>query len=322
MKYRRYLLILLFWGLNACLIQPNELEVMTIGIVNLTPGLEAIVDGLKEGMTDLGYIEGENIEYIYEGPTGNIDLLEEAARDVVSKEVDLLISVSTPATFAAKNVLAETEVPLLFVPTYDPVSNGIVNSIAMPGGNYTGIQTIGFIPKQLEWLVIIDPSVDTIFVPHNPVDGASIQGLATLQESAEQLNINLIVQEVMTPDALIRALGEIPIEADAIFMLPDGLVSSHLEEFIAVGLETNLPVAAINPSHVEAGALVSFGWGLSEVGRSQVARMADQILQGISASEIPVETSEFFLTINLQTANAIGLTVDEEILPQAKFIYR
>ena len=90
-------------------------------------------------MAEQGYLEGENITYIYEGPTGAIDLLPAATEHLIDEEVDLVISLTTPATFAAKEALANTEIPLLFVPTYDPVANGIVEGISAPGGNLTGI---------------------------------------------------------------------------------------------------------------------------------------------------------------------------------------
>ena len=316
------LLIIILTGMPACSQQSNQSKPVTIGIVNLSTALDPILDGFKKGMREKGYVEGENITYIYEGATGSIDLLPAAIESLMKQDIDLLVSITTPATFAAKSLLQDRDIPLLFVPTYDPVENGIVESISFTGGNYTGIQTIGFIPKQLEWLVMAVPTISNVFVPHNPNDGASTQALATLQESADLLNINLLIKEVTSPPELLEALANIPTDADTIFMLPDGLISNHTIQIVEAGLAQKLPVSATNPTQVEAGAMIGFGWGLSEVGEMQVTRLADQILHGTSASDLPVETSDFFLIVNQKTANAIDVTISDDVLRQARTIYR
>ena len=113
-------------------------QTFTVGVVNLTPTLNPTFDGFMAGMAELGYVEGENVTYIYEGPVGAIDALEPAVQKLMEAEPDLVLSISTPATLRAKAALEGTDIPLVFSPVNDPVGSGVVDSLRNPGGNLTG----------------------------------------------------------------------------------------------------------------------------------------------------------------------------------------
>jgi putative ABC transport system substrate-binding protein len=290
----------------------------TIGVVNLPPGLDPIIEGFKEGMTELGYTEGENITYIYEGATKSIDILDSVAQGLVEADVDLILSVTTPATLAAQRATADTDIPVVFVPVNDPVGAGLVESLKQPGGNITGI-TFGLQEgRRLKWLVQIAPTIEEIYIPYNPEDQSAVLGLETVSEAAMALGVELITREVRKPEEITAAVENIPEEADAIFLLADSLLGTHATEFVKL----QLPTSAANPSDLtDHGVLTSYGIDQTSAGK-QAARLADQIFQGVKPADLPVEMAEFYLAINLKTAEAIGLDISDEILLQADIIIR
>ncbi|MBN1584041.1 MAG: sugar ABC transporter substrate-binding protein, partial [Anaerolineae bacterium] len=121
--------------LAACGSRPKT---YTIGVINIVPALDATLEGFKEGMIELGYIEGENITYIYEGATVEMDKIDAVAQSLVAAEVDLILSLTTPASRAAQRATTGTDIPVVFVPVTDPVGAGLVASLRQPGGNMTG----------------------------------------------------------------------------------------------------------------------------------------------------------------------------------------
>lgn len=301
----------------------SQLKTVTVGAVNLTPALDPVFDGFKAGMAKLGYVEGENVTYIYQGPTGSIKSLRPAIQRLIEAKVDLIFSASTPATIQAKHAVEGTGIPVVFAPVNDPVRSGVVDSLRNPGGNLTGIKVSGliFVPKGLKWLLAIAPGTKLIYVPHNPDDNSSVLGLAALKQAAAALAVELVVHEIHTSEEVTGAIMSTPEEVDAIFLLPDNLVVARIGSFAKVAVDRTLPLASINYSQAKAGALMGYGFESASIGE-QAARLAYQILNGTRPADLPVETPEFFLTINLRTAQAIGLDIPDEILRQADHIIR
>lgn len=320
MKTAPYLvlaLVLMLLSPTACAPQP---ETYVIGVLSLSPAHDIIIDGFKDGMTDAGYVDGENVTYIFEGATGSIDGLESAAQDLLANDLDLMFSLTTPGTMAAKQATEGTGTPVVFTPVNDSVSAGIVDSLRSPGGNLTGVQTRGNIPKQLEWTLTLAPGADTLLVLHNPVDTSSSQGLDDLEAAIPPFDVELVVVETTTGDEVVAALDAIPEEVDAIFALPAGLFSSNIDAFVDAALAHNLPLATGSPQY-QSGALFSCGPVYYQMG-SQASRLAVKILQGVDPSDLPVEQADYYLGINLQTARAIGLDIPDDILQQADDIIR
>jgi putative ABC transport system substrate-binding protein len=320
-QQRKYLPILIVLSiitgllLTAC---GGGQKTYTTGVINLSQNQDATVKGFQEGMTELGYTEGETITYIYEGATDNIDKLDSVAQSLVAADVDLILSITTPATLAAQRVTVGTNIPVVFVPVTDPVGAGIVDSLRNPGGNITGV-TFGIQEgRRLEWLIQVVPTIEQIYIPYNPKDRSAVLALDTVSEAATELDVELITREARNPEEVVAAVENIPEEADAIFLLPDSVVGAHTTEFV----ELQLPTSGPNPEALEThGILTSYGWERTAAGK-QAARLADQIFHGIKPANLPIETAEFYLAINLKTAEAIGLDIPDEILLQADFIVR
>lgn len=314
------LLLIVFLALS-CTPQSAQSEVYVVGILNLTASQEPVLIGFKEGLAELGYVEGENVVYLYDGPTESIDGLDPALNSLLTEDVDLVLTLTTPATIHAKEVLQDTDIPILFAPINDPIASGIVDDLSDPGGNLTGIKVGGFIPKTLEWHLAISPHIKTVFAPYNPEDNSSLLGFNELQTMAEQFGVDIIAPQVSSVTDIEVALADIPPEADAIFMLTDSMILTNIDLFVATAVDHKLPLSSINSAQANAGALFAFGPEFDAVGK-QAARLADQIFRGTQARDLPIETAGFYLTLNQQTAQAIELDIPASILTQADTIIR
>ena len=306
--------------LGACT-GTSEKKMYTIGVANLAPAFEPILEGFKAGMEAEGYIEGENVTYLYDGPAANPDALVEVLENLKSENVDLVLTFGTTATLKAKQVLEGTDIPVIFGPVTDPVSSGIVTDLQKPGGNLTGIRTGNPTPKRLEWLMTIAPNTKRIFVFNNPKDNSSVQALAALTETAPLFNVELVVRDASTPEEIDAGLSAIPEDVDAIFIPASAFFEAQMDKFVNAANEHKLPLAAPATANVWSGALTSFGHDNIPLGK-QASRLAVQILQGVKSADLPIETADLFMSINLPTAGIIGLNISDEIIRQADIVVR
>jgi putative ABC transport system substrate-binding protein len=293
-----------------------------VGVINVVPDLDQALAGFKDGMTELGYIEGKNIRYIYDGPTTDMSKLSAAAQTLTAAKVDLILSITTPATLAAKQAAAGNGPPVVFAVVTDPVGAGIVDSMQHPGGHITGVAFGIQEARRLEWLVRIAPEIRQIYAPHNPNDQSPVSAWKIVRNTAAELGIELITREVYDHETLNDAVLNIPAEADAVFLLPDSLVSTRLPDIVTTATARNLPVSGANINVVKNyHVLTAFGFDQHLYGK-QAARLADQIFKGARPADLPVEMAEFYLAINLKVAKNIGLAIPDEILRQTDKIIR
>ncbi len=318
-KYTLFILTILFFTASIILFvacQPEE-EPIQIGVVNFLPAMDKVLDGFQEGMKDFGYDEDTEIIYIYDGPAASTDDLPLIAEALVDANVDLILAFSTVSALATKTATEGTDIPVIFAPVTDPKGSGLVG----PGSNMTGVTNGGSDRKRLEWMINIVPEVQVVYIPYNP-NSSALSALAEVQETAEELGLEIIEQQVDNQADIIEAISNIPEEVDAVFMLPDIVTVAEVPIFYEATVSQGIPIVGVETASVEQGALFSFGIDFEEVGR-QAAGMADQLLRGNSTvSELPVEPTDFFLDINLVTANLIGLDIPEHVLEQARIIYR
>jgi putative ABC transport system substrate-binding protein len=311
---------LLVMGPAAC--DNGKSRTFTVGVLNISRNLDESLVGFKEGMTELGYTEGKNIHYLYDGPTKEISKLSVAARNLLAAKVDLILTITTPATLAAKEATAGIGLPVVFAIVTDPVGAGIVKSMRQPGGNITGVTFGPQEARRLEWLVRIAPDIRQIYAPFNPKDKSPVLALKMVRNAAAKLGVELITREVHDPETLEDAVLNIPAEADAVFLLPDSYIGTRMPDLVATATKRNLPFSVPNIMDVQNyDILTSFGIDQHLAGK-QTARLADQIFKGARPADLPVETAEFYLAVNLKTAETIGLTIPDEILRQAHLIVR
>lgn len=317
---KRYV-VLICWIMSCMVLAAcgEKPQTYTIGIISALPVLEETVQGFKNGMTDMGYIEGENVTYI--GGPVSMDEIEPALANMVDADVDLILTTTTAATQAAKRATSGADIPVVFTSLADPVGADIVDSIRAPGGNCTGI---AFSSEEALWLELftqIAPTMEKIYVPYNPNDPAPLSGLRIISEAAPKLGVELITREVRTTDELEAAVRDIPEDADGIFLLVDTLISSRIPDIIAASIERRIPMSGANADAIKQGTLTGYG-PMQEASGRQTARLADQILRGAQPSSLPVEATEMYLGVNLETARAIGLEIPDTILRRADTIIR
>jgi putative ABC transport system substrate-binding protein len=312
--------VLLGIAIAAC--SKENGKTYTVGVINIVPDFDHTLAGFKEGMTELGYIEGKRIRYLYDGPTTDMSKLPAATQTLLAAKVDLILTMTTPATLAARQATAGTGLPVVFAIVTDPVGSGIVQSMRQPGGNITGVTFGPQEARRLEWLVQIAPNIRHIYVPFNPKDKSPVLALKIVRNAAAKLGVELITREVHDPETLDDAVFNIPAEADAVFHLPDSLTSTRLTDLVKTATERNLPTSAANIGVVKSSLmLTSFGFDRHLVGK-QAARLANQIFKGARPADLPVEMAEFYLAINLKVAKTIGLAIPDEILQHAHIIVR
>jgi putative tryptophan/tyrosine transport system substrate-binding protein len=322
-------LLLLSTVLAAC--TGGNQKIIRIGVVNFAPVLEPVFQGFKDGMTAFGYIEGVNVEYTYNGHLGgDRTKVEPEVRKFMGPEYDLVLAISTPVAQDTRKLIVE-EFPnklAVFASVLDPKAAGIVgpdDSYQRPGV-MTGIRHGVNEAKRMEWLIrLLPPKTDgkpyKIFAPFNPKDSAAVSNVAIANAAAAELNAEVITRETLNGDEVKAAIADVPAEIDAIFIFADNVVTSQLPTLVQESLRRDLPMSVPNGPQVEAGGLIAYGFDFKQLGR-QSARLVDQVLKGVPSGDLPVETAEFYLTINVAVANAIGLNISDDILRQADQIVR
>ncbi len=323
MKFRiQLVIIILLSGLFLTACSQADEGPYRIGVINFLPVMDSVLDGFKAGMIEAGYVEGEDIEFIYEGPADELEYLEGIAKDLIeNQDIDMLLSFSTAGTQAAYDAAAGTEIPIVFVPVTDPVVNNFVDSLNEPNGNLTGITNGGSDAKRLEWLRLLDPRVKTLYVPYNPNDGSASQALAAMQEDIVDMEVTLITYQVHNVDDIIESIVQMPEGVDGVFLLPDILTVSRTDLFLDEVFARKIVLSGSTTAATEGGALMAFGVDFYKSG-VQAARLARGIIEGTPPSDLPVESAEFFLHINLDTANKIGLEISDDLLDQADKVIR
>jgi putative tryptophan/tyrosine transport system substrate-binding protein len=293
----------------------------TIGVINPSLNEDNTIKGFKEGMTELGYVEGKNVTYIYGGPVSE-DKLDADTQALVKAKVNLILAITTSATKAAQRATIGTDIAVVFIPVTDPVGAGVVASLTKPGGNTTGVTYTTQEGKRLEWLLQVAPTIKHLYIVYNPKDQSPVLALKTVSETAAQLGVELITREASNTEEVGTAFKNIPKQADAIFLLPDSVVNASAADTYKMATELKLPTSGPNVLTVNDGALTAYGVDLTVAARKQAARLASQILQGAKPADLPVETAEFFSAINLKTAQAIGLYIPDYVLLQSNIIIR
>jgi len=288
----------------------------------LTPGLSfgEVLEGFREGLSQLGYRENVNLILAVEDTKGTGPDVKAQAQALVEAKPDVLVTVGTSHTVAAKE--ATTTIPIVFTWVGDPVRSGLVANYASSGNNLTGLSVYSgpLSGKRLEILKEIAPGSRRILCLVAKESIAEISfGLA--QRTADQLGLVLIRRDVATRDDIVRALGALPKGSfDAIYHVPSGLVTAHIGLLIERAREDRVALMAHEDELVAAGALASYGANYRRTGQ-QTARVVDRVLAGVPPAEIPIQIPDkLTLAINLVTARTIGLKPPLAILERAERI--
>lgn len=304
---------------------PAQAPMPRIGFLgNSTPKLEAnLVGPFRDGLRDLGYIEGRNIMIEYRWAEGDYSRLPRLIGELIASKVDVLVTAGTPATLALKK--ATSSIPVVMIAVGDPVGTGIVPSLRLPGGNITGLTSISpeLDGKRLELLREVVPDVSHVAVLWNASSPLQVVAEKQTRAAADALGMKMLSLGVRSKEEIEEALGVILKQRpQALLVLADRLFLHHRQRIMDFALEHRLPGVHAYRELVEAGGLMSFGPSYSGMHR-RAAIFVDRILRGAKPGELPVERpASFELVVNLKTARAFGLTIPESVQLRATEILR
>ena len=332
--YKKYFIIVLiivligtiiFW-LRDYLIQPkSEVEkVYKIGLLQMAPTVSENIEGFKQGMSELGYKEGVNVNYIYRDAKGDLELLKSYAQELVDMKPDLIFVNTSPATDILKQ--KTQDIPIVYSMVADPVKAGFVKTMKSSGNNLTGTSCayIDMAPKRLQVLKEIDPLVKKVLIFYRPSDKSGGPAVEKILEKAPEIGLKIITVPINEKEEIHRYLNKLKKEdVDAIMDPADAMVTAGLMEWgVEKALELKIPLLMLSKREAEKGALASFGVDYVDLGK-QSSLIANQVLNGIPPSHIPSEyPRKFYFSINLITANKIGLKIPNEVLQKADLIIK
>jgi putative tryptophan/tyrosine transport system substrate-binding protein len=292
-------------------------------IGHLSPGFatdpmrERLLEAFRQGLRELGYVDGQNIaiESRYEDKD---DRLPALAADLVRSKVDVIVTTSGAATRAVQ--LTTRTIPIVMTLVNDPVGSGLVASLARPGGNVTGLTVMSpdLAGKQLQLLKEVVPKVSRVALLRNPDNPAATAMLREAEAAAQALGVRLQTLEARNPPEIDSAFAAMTRErAGALLILPDGVFLSQRSQIAELAVKRRLPSIRQSSAFPEAGGLMSYGANYLDLMR-RAATFVDKILKGATPADLPVaQPTKFELVINLRTAKAIGLTIPPALLQRA-----
>jgi len=289
-----------------------------VGVVLQGGVYSAVIDGLRDGLKELGLEEGKQLVLLVHDAKGDLKLVEAAARTLEAEKVDLIYAIATSVTLAAKR--ATTRVPIVFYAGTDPVTVGLVQSFRKPGGRLTGVhgQLNDLTAKRLEFLKEMIPSLRRVVTFYNPDNPAAQQSVKFARDAARRLRVALVERPVTSAEELRTAVAAFrPMEADAYFHVSDAMVVSQTDLLVEAVKANRLPAMFTTKDAVTKGGLAAYGESYHALGRLS-AKQVQRVLLGADPGTLPVEQldrPQFF--INLKTAKALGLTIPQSILVRA-----
>ena len=276
------------------------------------------VQALRQGLRDLGYVEGKTIVLEYRYAEGKIERLPELAAELVRLPVDVIVTALSPAIQAAKQ--ATDTIPIVFAVSGNPLATGYVTSLAHPGGNVTGLSAMDYdlTGKRLELLTEALRKVSRVAVLWNPGNGAMVLKMEEVRVAAHALRVEIKSLEARQPQDFDQMLAALPRQhADALLTLADPLTLFHRDRIIEAAAKNRVPAMYELQEFVEAGGLMSYGPSILDNFR-RAAAYVDKILKGAKPGDLPVEQpTKFDLVINLKTAKQIGLSIPPNVLARA-----
>jgi putative tryptophan/tyrosine transport system substrate-binding protein len=276
------------------------------------------VDALRQGLRQLGHLEGKNIVIEYRYGEGKPDRLPALVAELIDLQVDLIVTHGFPAARAAKQ--ATTTIPIVMAVIGDAVGAGLVASLARPGGNITGLTSIlsELYGKRLELLKEISPKISRVAVLSSDTSRGTEIALNEIKAAANALGVQLQILQVRGPNDLQNAFDALTkAGAGAVIVLQGPLTSSYRKRIVELAAKSRLLAVYHESEFPEAGSLMSYGVSYSDMYR-RAATYVDKILKGVKPADLPVEQpTKFELVINLKAAKQIGLTIPQSVLYRA-----
>ena len=275
------------------------------------------IDAFVQRLSELLWVVGNTVAIEYRWAEARNDRFAEFAAELVRLKVDAIVTSGTPSVIALMQ--ATSSIPIVFVAVGDPVANGLVKSLARPGGNLTGLSNLtrDLAGKRVEILREAIPGLRRLAILANVANVAVVLEMRDAQAAARSLGYEVITMEIRQAEDIAPAFETLGDRADAIYIVIDALVFTNRASINALALNARLPTMSGNRESIAAGGLISYGPNFPELFR-RAADYIDKILRGTRPADIPVEQpAKFDLVVNLKTAKALGLTVPPPLLTRA-----
>ena len=318
-----FVVVLLAVAVIAEAQQPKK--VPRIGYLSaLSPSANAArIEGFRQGLRELGHVEGKNIVIEWRFAEGKRERLAELAAELVRLKLDIIVTGGPAATRPAKE--ATVTIPIVMAFDSDPVGSGFVASLARPGGNITGLATLApeISGKQLELLREIVPRLSRVAVFGTSTNPGNAQGLGEVERAAGGFGVNLQYLDVLSPNDIETAFRAARRgRADGVLALNSPVLNSHRTQVADLAVKNRLPAVYGQPEFMDAGGLMYYGASYTDLFR-RAATYVDKILKGAKPADQPVEQpKKFEFIINLKTAKQIGLTIPPNVLVRANKVIK
>jgi putative tryptophan/tyrosine transport system substrate-binding protein len=283
----------------------------------------ARIEAFRQGLGELGYVEGKNIVIEYRWAEGKFDRLPALAAELVGLKVDIIVSTGPTATRGAKEVTTTT--PIIMTQDTDPVATGVIANFPRPGGNITGLASLTpeLSGKRVELLKEVVPKVSRVAVLGTSTIPGYEQVLREMELAAEAFGVKLQYLNILDPKDIetgfrVAAKGR----ADAVFTLTSAILLSHRAQLADLVVKNRLPAIYHQSQYVEVGGLMSYGVNLTDLDR-RVATYVDRVLKGTKPADLPVQQpTKFELVVNLKTAKQMSLTIPPNVLARAEKVIK
>jgi putative ABC transport system substrate-binding protein len=296
----------------------KRVGLMHVGIDHVPPSRDSLTARLKE----LGWVEGQNIDFAWRNMADE-DVAKVQAARFVQQDVDLIVAFEDGSISAAKAATAKKKIPIVFLHPSDPVRDELVGSLSRPGGNLTGVfGARDLVGKQLEFYTLLVPELRRLLTLVDPTDPKSERQLEETQAAAAELGVDLVIKEVSSAADIRRVFRSLqPRDVDGVFILSSKIRLNHTALTIRLAKKARLPVQAHRKEWVEEGALFSYGIDLPLIGRVG-ARFVDSILKGTKPSKLPVDVvPKIEFALNVETARKLGIRVPQRMIIRADKVY-
>ena len=310
-------------GARAQAQQPKKVQ--RIGFLAATSASveSARIEALRQGLRELGYVEGKNIVIEWRWAEGKFDRLPDLAAELVRLKVDIIVSAGPAVTRPLKE--ATKTIPIVMGFDSDPVANGFVASLSRPGGNITGLSALTpeLSGKQLELLKEIVSKLSRVAVLGSSTEPGNAQSLRETELAAGAFGVKLQYLDVLDPKDIEPAFRTAAKgRANGVLVLPTPVVLSHRAQIAVLAVKSRLPAIYARPEFVEDGGLMTYGVSITDLFR-RAATYVDKILKGAKPADLPVEQpTKFEFVINLKAAKQIGLTIPPNVLARADRVIR
>lgn len=286
------------------------------------PALDMTAKGLRDGLQNRGYIEGENLDFIVESAQSNVALAAQISTKFVAQKADVTVGIGTPSAQSLVKSAMDGKTKMVFSSITDPLAASLVKSLEGSNTNVTGMSNYVDVVPQLEMFKQVLPEMKKIGFIYNPGEVNSITQLADLEKAAPQFGLEVVSQSVNRTADVPQAAARLANQTDAIFIYGDNTALAALESIVIAGIKAGKPVFVADTDAVISGPLAALGPNQYQLGIDTAEMVAD-VLDGKDINEIPVGfPDKMELVINMDTAEKLGLTLPAEVVDSAAIIIK